>query len=82
MTPIEKILESIVLNWKLDLSILGKAGVILFLVIYFLFTLVVMRQVELMSRTLMGSLEKTLKLAAKLLTGLGLLAIVVALIVL
>lgn len=60
MTPFERFLQFLVTGWRLDLEILGKLGVWLFLLLYLGFSLVVVRQVSLMSRTVTGFLEKQL----------------------
>ena len=60
MTPFERLLQFLVAGWRLDLEILGKLAVWLFLLLYLGFSLVVVRQVSLMSRTITGFLEKQL----------------------
>ncbi len=60
MTPFEKFLQFLVVDWRFDLAMLGKLGVGLFLLLYLGFSLVVVRQVKLMSRTVTGFLEKQL----------------------
>ncbi|MBU2052159.1 MAG: DUF5657 family protein [Patescibacteria group bacterium] len=61
MTPFDKLLEFLVAGWRVDVAILAKLGVWLFLLLYLGFSLVVVRQVRLMSRTVTGFLEKELE---------------------
>ena len=82
MTPFDNFLKYLVKTWQIDLFWLAKAGVLLLLLLYFLFTLVVIRQVKTMSQTITGVLEKELMLAAKLLTGLAVVVFFIALIIL
>ncbi|MFH0942674.1 MAG: DUF5657 family protein [Candidatus Beckwithbacteria bacterium] len=74
MPSIESILKFITQNWRLDALILGKAGVLMFLFLYFMFSLVVLRQINLMSRTVTTGFDKILVWAAR---GLILLAVAV-----
>ena len=64
MTPFEKFLQFLVFGWRLDVVILAKLGVWLFLLLYIGFSLVVVRQVKLMSRTVNGFLENQLSIMA------------------
>jgi len=82
MTPFDRILEYLTKTWRVDVLILGKAGVLLFLLLYFLFSLVVVKQVRLMSETVTGVVEKELAAAAKALVGLAVLVFFLALIIL
>lgn len=71
MTPAEKFLQLLVSGWRLDLYVLGKLSVGLFLLLYLGFTLVVVRQVKLMSRTVSGFLVRELTIMAWILVGLA-----------
>ncbi len=82
MTPFDKLLEFLFKSWRVDVLILGKLGVLLFLFLYLLFSLMVVRQISLMSRTINGSIEKRLMMAGKALVGLAIGVIVLALFVL
>jgi hypothetical protein len=82
MTPFDRILEYLTKTWRVDVLILGKGGVLLFLLLYFLFSLVVVKQVRLMSETVTGGVEKELAVAAKGLVGLAVLVFFLALIIL
>ena len=44
---------------------------LLFLFLYFLFSLVVMKQIRIMSKTIKGVMEKEMMLVAKILVGLA-----------
>ncbi|MDZ7586244.1 MAG: DUF5657 family protein [Patescibacteria group bacterium] len=68
MTPFDKFLQFLVKGWRLDVIILGKIGALLLLFIYFMFSLVVIRQVDLMAKTIHTQLDRPLKIAAYLLT--------------
>jgi hypothetical protein len=82
MTPFEKVLVFLVSSWRVDVWIVAKALVLLFLFLYFLFSLVVVRQVGLMSRTINGMMEEGLAIAAKILVGLALMALALGVIIL
>jgi len=82
MTPFEKLLEFLFKSWRVDVLILGRIGVFLFLFLYLLFALMVVRQIHLMSKTVKGSIENILMLAAKGLVILAVGVIVLALFVL
>lgn len=82
MTPFEKLLQSLVANWRLDLAILGKAAVILLLLLYLVFTLVVFRQVQLMNATISGLMNRWLALAAGALVLLALTVLITGWIIL
>ncbi len=82
MTPAEKFLESLVKTWRVDLLIMSKLGVLLFLGLFILFSLVVVKQVKLMSNTINGVMEDGLVLAARLLVALAVLAFILGLVVL
>ena len=82
MTPFDRILEYLTRTWRVDVLILGKMGVLLFLLLYFLFSLVVVRQVKLMGETVTGVMEKELTIAAKVLVGLAVVVFFMALVIL
>lgn len=82
MTPIEKMLGMITSNLSFEVWFLAKLGVLVFLGLYFLFTLVVIRQIKVMSKTVTGVLEKELSLAAYLLSGLAMAAFITGLVIL
>lgn len=82
MTPFDRILEYLTRTWRVDVLILGKIGALLFLLLYFLFSLVVVRQVKLMGETVTGVIEKELAVAAKILVGLAVVVFFLALIIL
>lgn len=71
MTPFDKFLQLLVRGWRFDIVLLGKAGALLLLLIYFIFSLVVVRQVDLMAKTIHTELDKPLKIAAYLLAILA-----------
>ena len=71
MTPFEKLLQFLVAGWRLDVAILAKLGVWLFLLLYIGFSLVVVRQVRLISHTVNGFLENQLGVLAWFLVGLA-----------
>jgi len=82
MTPFDRILEYLTRTWRGDVLILGKIGMLLFLLLYFLFSLVVVRQVRLMAETVTGVIEKELAVAAKALVGLAVAVFFMALVIL
>lgn len=82
MTPFDKLLQFLVKSWRLDIVVLSKLGVLLLLFLFFSFSLVVVRQVELMSRTVSTELDSLLKLAGKFLVALAVIAFIIGLIVL
>lgn len=82
MTPFDRALEFLTRTWRVDVLIMGKAGVLVFLFLYFLFSLVVVRQVRLMCETVTGVVEKELAVAAKALVGLAVAAFILALVIL
>jgi len=82
MTPFDRALEFLTRTWRVDVLIMGKAGVLVFLFLYFLFSLVVVRQVRLMCETVTGVVEKELAVAAKVLVGLAVAAFILALVIL
>ena len=82
MTPFDKLLEFLFKSWRVDVLILGKLGILLFLFLYLLFALMIVRQIHLMSKTVKGTIEKILMLAAKGLVILSIAIIVLALFVL
>jgi len=82
MTPFDKLLEFLTQTWRADVLILAKLGILLFLFLYFLFSLVVIKQIKLMSETVKGEMENFLLLAAKILVGLAVVVFIMALIIL
>ena len=82
MTPFDKLLKFLTQTWRADVLILAKLGVLLFLFLYFIFSLVVIKQIKLMSKTVKGDMEKSLLLAAKILVGLAVVVFIMALIIL
>lgn len=82
MTPAEKLLQFLVVSWRLDVAILGKLAVWLFLLLYLGFSLVVVRQVRLMSHTVNGFLENQLGAMAWALVLLAVAAFIVSVIIL
>lgn len=82
MTPFDKLLLFLVNTWQIDLVIVAKIAVVIFLLLYIVFSLVVVRQVNLMSRTINGLMEKNLLWGARALVVLAVAALVMGLIVL
>lgn len=82
MTQFEKVLEFLTKTWQADVLILAKLGILLLLFLYFIFSLVVIKQIKLMSETVKGEMEKSLLLAAKILVGLAVAVFIMALIIL
>lgn len=82
MTPFEKFLQFLIAGWRLDVVILAKLGVWLFLLLYIGFSLVVVRQVKLMSHTVNGFLENQLSIMAWALVLLAVAAFIISLIIL
>lgn len=70
MTPFDRLME-VISGAGVDVWLLGKMGVLLFLFLYFLFSLVVMKQIRIMSKTIKGVMEKEMMLVAKILVGLA-----------
>ena len=82
MTPFEKFLSFLVGGFRLDLALLAKLGTLILLTIYLIFTLVVVRQVRLMSKTVNFGAEMYLLAGAWALVGLASLVLLLALIIL
>jgi len=82
MTPFEQIMEWLTRTWQVEALIGAKIGVVLFLFLYLLFALVVVKQIKVMSETVTGVLEKELTIAAWFLVGLAGALILVALLIL
>jgi len=82
MTPFESLLELLTENWQLEVWVVAKLGMLLALFLYFMFSLVVVRQIKLMTRTLNGLLEKELMLGARILVGLSIAVFVLAIVIL
>jgi hypothetical protein len=82
MTPFDRMLKFLTETWQVEVLILGKLAVLVFLFLYFLFSLVVVRQVRLMCETVTGVVEKELAVAGKVLVGLAVAAFILALVIL
>jgi len=82
MTPFERLMGLIGGGVKVDVWLIGKLGVLLFLLLYFLFSLVVVKQIKVMSKTIKGVMEKGLMILAKILVGLAVAVFLLALIIL
>lgn len=82
MTPFEKFLQFLVTSWRLDVAILTKFGALLLFFLFFLFALVVVRQVHLMSHTVTTNMDQWLMWAGRFLVLLAIAAFVLALIIL
>lgn len=82
MTPFERLMGLIGGGVKVDVWLIGKLGVLLFLLLYFLFSLVVVKQIKVMSKTIKGVMEKGLMILAKVLVGLAVAVFLLALIIL
>lgn len=82
MTPFEQLSEWFTRTWQVEVMLGAKIGVVLFLFLFLLFTLVVVRQIKVMSETVTGVLEKELTVAAWILVGLSSVSIILALIIL
>jgi len=70
MTPFDRLTE-LMSGVGVDVWLLGKMGVLLFLFLYFLFSLVVVKQIRIMSKTIKGVMEKEMMMVAKILVGLA-----------
>lgn len=79
MTPIEQLLQSLI---TLDVWVVVKWLLVLALGLYGVFAVVVVRQVQLMSRTLNGALELPLKLLAWLHMGVAVMVLLMAVVIL
>jgi hypothetical protein len=82
MTPFEKVLEFLAKGWRLDIWILAKVGVSIFLILYVMFALVVARQVSLMCKTVSGLMDKGLIWASRILVALAIGVLLLGLIIL
>ena len=82
MTPFDKLLKFLTQTWRADVLILAKLGMLLFLFLYIIFSLVVVKQIKLMSKTVKGTMEKNLLLAAKIFVGLAVAVFIMALFIL
>ncbi len=78
----EKLLEFLTRTWQADVLILAKLGMLLLLFLYLIFSLVVTKQIKLMSKTVNGVMEENLLLASKILVGLAVAVFIMALIIL
>lgn len=79
MTPFDQFLQFLVSSWRLDLTILAKVAVLLLFFLFFMFSLVVLRQVDLMAKTIHTQLDKPLKIAAYFLVVLAISAFILSL---
>lgn len=82
MTPAEKFLFWLTQSWRLDVWIIAKGAVLLLLFLYILFSLVVMKQIKLMSRAINGLAEGWLVWGARGLLVLAISAFLLALFIL
>ena len=82
MTPFEKLLQFLITSWRLDLALLGKGAVLLLLLLYLVFSLVVVRQVQLMNKTISGLMSWPLIIMARALVVLSIVIIILAAIIL
>lgn len=82
MTPFENFLQLLVKSWRLDIILLAKLGTLLLFLLFFAFSLVVTRQIHLMSETVTTQMDVFLKWAGRFLVLLAIGAFVLALIIL
>jgi len=82
MPTIESVLSWLTNTWRLDTLVIGKIGVLMFLFLYLMFSLVVLRQINLMSRTVTTSLDRTLVWFSRGLIGLAVAVFILGLVVL
>ena len=82
MTPFDKLLLFLTQNWQLEVRVLAKIGVLLLLSLYLVFTLVVVKQIKIMGKAVNGLLEKELLIGARVLIGLAIATIILAIIIL
>ena len=82
MTPFDKLLLFLTQNWQLELRVFAKIGAILLLSLYLVFTLVVVKQIKIMGKAVNGLLEKELLIGARVLIGLAIATIILAIIIL
>ena len=82
MTPFEQLLQFLVTGWRLDLALLGKGAVLLLLLLYLVFSLVVVRQVQLMNKTISGLMSWPLMIMARALVVLSIAIIILAAVIL
>ena len=82
MTPFDQFLQFLVKSWKIDVVILAKAGSLILLFVFFLFSLVVVRQVGLMNQTVSTELDKPLMWAGRVLIVLAIAAFILGLCIL
>ena len=82
MTPFEKLLQFLITGWRLDLALLGKGAVLLLLLLYLVFSLVVVRQVQLMNKTISGLMSWPLIIMARALVVLSIAIIILAAVIL
>ena len=82
MTPFDRFLEFLINSWRIDLNILGKLAVLLLLVLYFIFALVVVKQVNLMNKAINGLMNRPLLIMAWALVVLAAIVIILSLVIL
>lgn len=82
MTPFDRFLESLVKNWRIDMMMVSKLGVLIFLLLFLVFSLVVVKQVKMMNKTVKSVFDKKLEVGSWVLVGLTLLTLVIALVIL
>lgn len=82
MTPFDEFIQWLVGSWRVDATMLAKGGVLLFLFLYLIFTIVVVKQIKVMSQTVIGVLERELTIAAWGLVALAVSALVLAVVIL
>ena len=82
MTPFEKFINLISVNLEFDGWVAAKVAVLVFLFLYILFSLVVVKQVKLMSQTVKGMMENGISVVAYVLVGVAVVAFVLAMIIL
>ena len=82
MTPFEKFTSAVAANLNFDTWAAAKVAVLVFLFLYVLFSLVVVKQVKLMSKTVKGMMENGIRVVAYALVGVAIAAFVLAMIIL
>ena len=82
MTPFDKFLQALTQNWRFDMMMIVKLGVWLFLLLYIMFSLVVVKQIKLMSATINGAMEDHLTIMAWVLVAVAVAVFIMSLIIL
>lgn len=82
MTPFERFTSVVAANLDFDTWATAKVAVLVFLFLYVLFSLVVVKQVKLMSKTVKGMMENGISVVAYVLVGIAIAAFVLAMIIL